>query len=108
MGMDKRKTSSASEILNRITGEDAKLRQLIEEQKLSVRVAEMIHEAREAAGLTQAALAELVGTTQSVISRLEDANYEGRSLAMLDRVAHALGKRLEVRLVPEPQEPLSK
>jgi len=27
---------------------------------------------------------------------------------MLDRVAHALGKRLEVRLVPEPQEPLSK
>jgi len=99
--MDKRKTSGARQILNRITGEDPKLRELIEEPKLSVRVAEMIHEAREAAGLTQAALAELVGTTQSVISRLEDADYEGRSLTMLERVAQALGKRLEVRLVPE-------
>ena len=106
MEMDKRK-ASAGEVLNRITGDDPKLRELIEEQKLSVRVAEMIHDAREAAGLTQAALAKLVGTTQSVISRLEDADYEGRSLTMLSRVAQALGHRLEVKLVPEPQEPVS-
>ena len=107
MDMDKRKTSTAGQVLNRITGQDPKLRELIEEQKLSMRVAEIIHDARETAGLTQAALAELVGTTQSVISRLEDADYEGRSLTMLDRVAQALGQRLEVKLVPEPQEPLS-
>jgi ribosome-binding protein aMBF1 (putative translation factor) len=107
MAEDKRKTAAAGRILNRITGDDPKLRELIEEQKLSVRVAEMIHEAREAAGLTQAALADRVGTTQSVISRLEDADYEGRSLTMLERVAQALGQRLEVRLVPEQQQPLS-
>jgi ribosome-binding protein aMBF1 (putative translation factor) len=104
--MEKRK-NSAGKVLSRITGDDPKLREIIEEQKLSVRVAEMIHDAREAAGLTQAALARLVGTTQSVISRLEDADYEGRSLTMLDRVAKALGQRLEVRLVPDPQAPVS-
>jgi hypothetical protein len=32
-----------------------------------------------------------------VISRLEDADYEGHSLPMLRRIAAALGKRVEVR-----------
>ena len=53
------------------------------------------------AGLTQAELAQLVGTTQSVISRLEDADYEGHSLSMLQRIADALHQRLEVRFVPD-------
>ena len=101
----KRKTSDAGRILDRITGRDPKLRKAIEEQKLNVRVAEMILEAREAAGITQAELAKLVGTTQSVISRLEDADYEGRSLTMLQRIAEALHQRLEVRLVPEEAGP---
>lgn len=107
MEIDNRKTRSAGRVLDRITGGDPKLRELIDEQKLNVRVAEMIHEARSAAGLTQAKLAEMVGTTQSVISRLEDADYEGRSLTMLERIAAALGQRLEVRLVPEDAEPLA-
>ena len=59
----------------------------------------MILAARESAGLTQAQLAKRVGTTQSVISRLEDADYEGRSLSMLQRIAEALHQRVEVRLV---------
>lgn len=107
MEMENRKTRNAGKVLDRITGDDPKLRELIDEQKLNVRVAEMIHEARTAAGLTQAKLAELVGTTQSVISRLEDADYEGRSLTMLERIAAALGKRLEVRLVPKDAQPLA-
>jgi ribosome-binding protein aMBF1 (putative translation factor) len=94
------KRSKARRILDRITGQDPKLRETVEEQKLSVRAAEMILAARERAELTQAQLAKLVGTTQSVISRLEDADYEGRSLTMLQRIADALDHRLEVRLVP--------
>jgi hypothetical protein len=35
----------------------------------------------------------------SVISRLEDAEYEGHSLAMLRRLAAALNKRVEIRFV---------
>ena len=44
-------------------------------------------------------LAKLVGTTPSVICRLEDADYEGHSLAMLRRIAAALNKRVEIRFV---------
>jgi ribosome-binding protein aMBF1 (putative translation factor) len=97
---NKRKTRSATRILDRITGRDPKLREAIAEVKLNVRIAEMICEAREASGLSQAQLAKLVGTTQSVISRLEDADYEGHSLSMLRRIAEALDQKLEVRLVP--------
>jgi hypothetical protein len=37
-------------------------------------------------------LAKKAGTTASVICRAEDADYEGQSLAMLGRIAQALGK----------------
>lgn len=45
-------------------------------------------------------MAELVGITSSVISRLEDAEYEGHSLSMLRRIAAALNKSVEIRFVP--------
>ncbi len=63
-------------------------------------VAEMLFAMRDRAGLTQRELAERVGTTASVICRLENADYEGHSLAMLRRIAAALGHRLELRFVP--------
>ena len=72
----------------------------MEEHKLSSRIAEMILAARTSARLTQAGLAERVGTTQNVISRLEDADYEGHSLSMLQRIAEALGMRLDVTWTP--------
>lgn len=49
----------------------------------------LVREMREDAGLTQAELAKMVGTTQSVIARFEDAEYAGHSLTMLARVAMA-------------------
>jgi transcriptional regulator with XRE-family HTH domain len=55
---------------------------------------------RTQAGLTQRQLAAKLGTTASVICRLEDADYEGHSLAMLRRIAEVLGKRIEIRFVP--------
>ena len=61
----------------------------------------MIYEARTQAGLTQEDLARLVGTKQPVIARLEDADYEGHSLSMLQRIAMALHQRLEIHLVPD-------
>jgi transcriptional regulator with XRE-family HTH domain len=63
-------------------------------------VARKIHDLRTKAGLTQKQLAKLVGTTHSVISRLEDADYKGHSLAMLNRIAAAMDKRVEIRFVP--------
>lgn len=99
--MTKKKTSKASELLDRRhppSAEDLELRAAFHQ---SMEVAEMIQAARERAGLSQRALAGLVGTTASVICRIEDADYEGHSLTMLRRVAEALGQRVELRFVPE-------
>lgn len=54
--------------------------------------------ARASAGLTQAELAERVGTTQSAIARLE-SGVGKPSVATLQRYASALGYRLEIKLV---------
>jgi ribosome-binding protein aMBF1 (putative translation factor) len=63
-------------------------------------VARKIRELREEAGLSQRKLAELVGTTASVICRLEDADYEGHSLSMLNRIAAVLNQRITIDFVP--------
>ena len=100
-----RKTSDVLEINDKnLIGDDVELREMVEAATLNAHVASSIYEARKAAGLTQTELAELVGTRQSVISQLEDSNYEGHSLSMLRRIAHALHRRVELRLVPEAAE----
>ena len=58
--------------------------------------------ARKSAGLTQAQVAELMGTKAPAVARLENALVTGSpspSLTTLRKYAAALGKRLEVRLV---------
>jgi ribosome-binding protein aMBF1 (putative translation factor) len=94
-----RRVASATAILGRLSGSDRAIRRAIDAQKLNTRIAEMILHAREREGLTQAQLAARAGTTQSVISRLEDADYDGHSLSMLRRIATALHRRVELRLV---------
>lgn len=57
--------------------------------------------ARKEAGLTQAQVAERMGTKAPAIARLENALIMGTpspSLATLRKYAAALGKRLEIRL----------
>ncbi len=94
------KTRGALKIIDGITGDDPELQAIIEEETIHAQVARMIYEARARAGLTQQQLADLVGTKQSVIARLEDADYEGHSLTMLQRIAAALHQRLVIHLVP--------
>jgi DNA-binding XRE family transcriptional regulator len=96
----KRRTTDAAEIIHRrfFAGKPEKLL-LLEEERANAAIARQIHAIREKAGLTQRELARLVGTTASVICRLEDADYEGHSLAMLRRIAGALDKQVEIRFV---------
>ena len=93
-------TSDAVEILHRryYQGKPARTAQLAE-ARAEDQLARRIYKLREQAGLTQERLAKLVGTTASVISRLEDSDYEGRSLTMLNRIAAAMNKRVEIRFV---------
>ncbi len=72
---------------------------LLERERLNAAVARQIYEARTSRNLSQTQLAELIGTKQSVIARLEDADYQGHSLTMLRRIADALGYEVEVRFI---------
>lgn len=98
--MSRRKqTADAVTILRRrYVGEDAERLASLEEERVHAKVARQIYDLRTGAGLTQAQLAEKVGTTQSAISRLESADYEGHSLAMLRRIAEALAAKIDVGL----------
>jgi len=100
-------TFDAVEIIHRryYEGRPQRMAELAEAEANDT-VARKIYELRKRAGLTQQQLAKLVGTTTSVISRLEDADYEGHSLAMLRRIARALNTRVELRFVstiPRPR-----
>jgi hypothetical protein len=100
----KGRTTDAVEILRRRFLEgNPEMASLVRQERDNAVVAQQLYDLRSAAGLTQKELAALVGTTASVICRLEDADYEGHSLNMLRRVAEALGNRIEVRFIPVKQ-----
>lgn len=90
------KTKDFAKVIEKQLAADPKLREEVAQHRLNFRIASLIYEERERAGLTQKQLAELVGTHQSVIARLEDADYSGHSLAMLRRISLALGAELKV------------
>jgi ribosome-binding protein aMBF1 (putative translation factor) len=97
--MARKKTSDALELIARDNADDPTFHARVEEQMLNVEMAQLVYDARTAAKLTQKELAALVGTTQPVIARLEDADYEGHSLSMLRRIAEALDRRIVVQFV---------
>jgi DNA-binding XRE family transcriptional regulator len=100
----KQTTRDALELMDHRYGVSPEAEGLHEQFTVQAEVAEMLFASRQAAGLTQAELAKLVGTTQQVISQLEDADYEGHSLSMLRSIAKALHRRVEIRMVPEGTE----
>ena len=58
--------------------------------------------ARKRSGLTQAELAEKIGTTQSAIARLESiSSSHSPSVNTLQKYAKALGFRLQIKLVKD-------
>lgn len=98
------KTNDALEILGKLSQDDPDLQEMVQVASVNAEVAQLIYAARTQAGLTQQDLAVLVNTQQPVIARLEDADYEGHSLSMLQRIAQALNRRVEIALVPLENE----
>ncbi len=67
---------------------------------------QLIYDMRTEAGLSQRALAERMGTTQSVISRLEEGGGARNRIDTLARVATALGRHLVVSFPSEVPDSL--
>ncbi|MGA2939920.1 MAG: helix-turn-helix domain-containing protein [Syntrophobacteraceae bacterium] len=97
--------NSAVEILHqRYIGDNETRKASVQAERINAEVAQKIYEIRKEAGLSQKALADLVETTQSVISRLEDADYEGHSLSMLSRIAKVLDRDIMIAM-PSKETP---
>jgi transcriptional regulator with XRE-family HTH domain len=77
--------------------QSVRYRRAYERSLQQIDLAMLVREMREAARLSQQELAERAGTTQSVIARLEDAEYTGHSLRTLERIAAACGVNLKLR-----------
>ncbi len=93
------KTKDAIAILDHLTGDDRELQEMIAQETTNAQVAATICQVRAKARLTQEQLAALVGTTQPIIARLEQGDYQGDPVSMLHRIATAVNRRVEIRLV---------
>jgi len=92
--MAKRRHRPFSEFLKQ-RQTDSEFRIIFEAERVKLRIARLVKTARTQHGWTQAQLARRIGTTQSVIARLESASDEREpSLQLLGRLAAALGFRL--------------
>lgn len=72
---------------------------MVQEEFDRLELARKVRQAREAKGLSQEKLAQLVGTKQPAIARLEN----GRAIPgfdLLKRIARAVGMRLEIEFKP--------
>lgn len=100
MAVRKRSTRSGNDaeaVFTRIFGDTEGWDERVAAATDAAMIAEEIQALRERHGLSQAALAKRVGTSQSAIARLEDARYRGHSMPVLRRIAAAVGERVEVR-----------
>ena len=77
-----------------------KFRDAYQDLKEEYVLARLMLSARSKSGLTQEAVAGLMGTTKSAVSRLEAGGKHAPSLTTLKKYAQAVGCRLEIKLVP--------
>lgn len=77
--------------------ERARFDAALEEEEARLRIAELVYQARTAAGLTQSGLAERAGTKQSVISAIENG-AQMPTIPTLRRIARAVDRTLTIEL----------
>src|SRR6266849_4690960 len=94
------KSAAVQELYEELIGDDAAAQEEFEEGLVNIEAAQLIHDMRSKAGLSQRELARKIGTSASAINRLESVDYEGHTIAMVRRIATALNRRLEFRAVP--------
>ena len=85
---------------DRFIGTDPKRLREAAEIDGDYRVARILYDLREEAGLTQARLGKKIGLSAKMIDNIEMADYEGNMLGVLIRVADLLGHEVDLRVRP--------
>jgi ribosome-binding protein aMBF1 (putative translation factor) len=89
--------SDLKKYINERKKRDRKFAEGFDEGYEQFKIGVMLRQARESAGLTQEELARKLKTKKTAISRIEN-HAEDIKLSTLERVATALGKRLQVSI----------
>lgn len=103
-----RKKDDLDRLTEKLLKQDPSFAEELDKADQAWDIAFQIHDLREQAGLTQKQLAELVGTKQSNIARIEDADYTGYTLKTLEKVTKALKARLEIKIVPQSRSGMTR
>jgi transcriptional regulator with XRE-family HTH domain len=99
--MSKKRTRNFGDYLRAKLAADPTLATAVEEESFNADIAQQVYDLRIGAGLSQKQLAAMIGTHQSVISRIEDADYDGHSLSLLKKIATGLKRRLRIEFVAQ-------
>lgn len=87
---------TTQEILNLLTA-DSDVKQVYDRQKSIIKIAELIKALRKSAQLTQSELGNLIGSNQTVISRMESYDSDNMpNLETLILIFHACGRELNL------------
>ncbi len=93
-----KKELTLSEAMSDTFANNLEVKRYYDEMEPEYQLKSQIIEARIAKGLSQKELAKLVGTQQSAVSRYEKEDCFQMSIRQLNKLAHALGKKVEIRL----------
>ncbi|MBM3329935.1 MAG: helix-turn-helix transcriptional regulator [Calditrichaeota bacterium] len=94
------RSTSALDVIRDRRAADPVLAAELDEIGRKLRLGIAIQELRERRKLTQMQLAQLTGTSQSAIARIESADYERMSLSTLQKIARALNADLSITFRP--------
>lgn len=100
-----KKTHDALDIFDELfVKNDPEMQELINVEEKKTNIAIQLYERRKDLGITQSELAKRAGTKTSVISRMENADYDAHSSKMLHRIAQALGCKLNMELIDKKND----
>lgn len=97
----KRKKDDLDRLTEKLLKQDPSFQEELDKAGEAWNIAFQVYDLRKEAGLTQKQLADLVGTKQSNIARLESADYTAYTLTTLGKITKALQARLEIRIIPK-------
>lgn len=98
-----KKNTDFAAVLRKKLAADPQLAAAVEDENFGADVAEKIFTARTERGMTQQELAERIGTSQSAVARMEDADCGSYTYKTLRKIADAFGVGLRVEFYAKPE-----
>ena len=88
--------SDAVELMNKWYGGDPEWDRMVYEEDIKSKVGQSIYHLRSQAKLSQTKLAEMINTTQAMISKAENGDYSGDYFGILVKVCYVLKQRISI------------